>query len=427
MATKKTNKPKASNLTQQVATRMDVASFARLLAQTLGNDRWFTDEVIEKTFKQSGAPGNKLGKDTSKTTKIPLIKSEDRVMTSLMAIHNLLKNSYEDKLKSLEKQNQFREENDIEKKKQNDEFLKTIKGLKGTSNAPTATKVKEENDNPSLLGDMLGILTDMKDLYDVLKKAGPWLATVLGGPVALAGAVSAIILAPFMLSAAAKDEIDKDPYNKKYDDNAYALSVRSKKEGGNLTEGQAAAQLQQKALKQIPRNQVEDFVKSDLTDVELKKELGNDREGLKKWLTDNPKKGAMYQVPMAGSQTAAAAPTASPAPAAPADAGTPPAPVSTGGSGSESSSPAPSAPASPASPMAAPMSGGETNTGQKFNAVNSENLEMKLPQEPSQRGTTITNIQKNEQRGESSNLPIPGVRNNEPTFQRMILNSTRVV
>ena len=47
MATKKTTKPKASNLTQQVATRMDVASFARLLAQTLGNDRWFTDEVIE--------------------------------------------------------------------------------------------------------------------------------------------------------------------------------------------------------------------------------------------------------------------------------------------------------------------------------------------------------------------------------------------
>ena len=426
MATKKTNKPKASNLTQQVATRMDVASFARLLAQTLGNDRWFTDEVIEKTFKQSGAPGNKLGKDTSKATKIPLIKSEDRVMTSLMAIHNLLKNSYEDKLKSLEEHNQFKEEHDLEKKKQNDEFLEAIKGLKGTSNAPTATKVKEENDNPSLLGDLLGTLTDMKDLYDILKKAmtSGWLATVMGGSAILVGAISAALLAPFMLSSVAKDEIDKDPYNKKYDDNAYALSVRSKKEGGNLTEGQAAAQLQQKALKQIPRNQVEDFVKSDLTDVELKKELGNDREGLKKWLTDNPKKGAMYQVPMAGSQTAAAAPTASPAPAAPADAGTPPAPVSTGGSGSESSSPAPAA---PAAPMAAPMSGGESSTSQKFNAVNSENLEMKLPQEPSQRGTTITNIQKNQQRGESSSLPIPGVRNNEPTFQRMISNSTRVV
>jgi hypothetical protein len=77
--------------------------------------------------------------------------------------------------------------------------------------------------------------------------------------------------------------------------------------------------------------------------------------------------------------------------------------------------------------MAAPMSGGETSTGQKFNAVNSENLEMKLPQQPSDRGTTVTNIQKTQQRGGSSNLPIPGVRNDEPTFQRMILNSTRVV
>jgi len=423
MATKKTTKPKASDFTKQIATRMDVVSFARLLAQTLGNDRWFTDDVVNKTFKQSGASANKLAKDTSKATKIPLIKSEDDVLDSRTKIHNLLKNSYQDKLKSVEKQNQFKEEHDIEKKKQNEEFLKAIKDLKGgkenVEEKPTAEK---EESNTSILGDLLGVLQDMKDLYDVLKKAGPWLATVMGGPMALAGAISAIILAPFALSAGEKAEIDKDPYNKKYDNNAYALSVRSKKEGGNLTEGQAAAQLQQKALKQIPRNQVEDFVKSDLTDAELKKELGNDREGLKKWLTDNPKKDAMYQVPMAGSQTASSAP---PAPSAPA---TPPAsttqtttPPSSGGTGEQSASPA------PAASMATPASGGETSTSQKFNAVNSENLDMKLPQEPSNRGTTITNIQRNQQEGASSNLPLPGVRNDEPTFQRMILNSLRVV
>jgi hypothetical protein len=205
MATKKTNKPKASNLTQQVATRMDVASFARLLAQTLGNDRWFTDDVIEKTFKQSGAPGNKLGKDTSKATKIPIIKSEDRVMTSLMAIHNLLKNSYEDKLKSLEEHNQFKEEHDLEKKKQNDEFLEAIKDLKGkgkkVGEKPTAEK--EENDNPSLLGDLLGTLKDMKDLYDVVKKAltSGWLATVMGGPAILVPAILSTLMVPFMLSS----------------------------------------------------------------------------------------------------------------------------------------------------------------------------------------------------------------------------------
>jgi hypothetical protein len=409
MATKKTTKPRASNLTKQIATRMDVVSFARLLAQTLGNDRWFTEEVISNTFKQSGPSAGTVKKESAKATKIPLIKSEDDVLKSLTNIHDLLKNSYEDRLKSSEKQNQFKEEQDLEKKKQNEELLKAIKDLKSgkekkEEQKPTAQK--EESDT-NILGDLLDILTDMKDLFKAMKAAGPWLTTVLTGPTALAGAISALILTPFALSSIEKAEIDKDPYNKKYDDNAYALSVRSKKEGGNTTEGQAAAQLAQKSLKQIPRNQVEDFVKSDLTDAELQKELGNNREGLKNWLSQNPKKGAMYQVPMAGLQTAASTSVPAPAAAAPTT--------------DTQSSPA------PVPPMASPAPSSASSVSQKFNAINSENLDMKLPQEPSQKGTTVTNIQRNQQRGESSSLALPAVRNSEPTFQRMILDSTRVV
>ena len=461
MATKKTTKPKASNLTQQVATRMDVASFARLLAQTLGNDRWFTDEVIEKTFKQSGAPGNKLGKDTSKATKIPIIKSEDRVMTSLMAIHNLLKNSYEDKLKSLEEHNQFKEEHDLEKKKQNDEFLEAIKGLNGAGagNAPTATKVKEENDNPSLLGDMLGVLSDLKSVAGILFKVGRFFMFNPVG-IAILGAVSLAALIAFGLDAL------KNMPNMKAVSPAEAANALT---GSDYDIGKLG----------YTREQLEDIVKNGKTNAQavLAMPEGPEKEkallamGGKSKVEAITKDEKVYEVPppapagqgmadkitpkevYAGKGSARknkleywdknfgpyynedgtkktvtpvpnASTTAPPAPAAPADAGTPPAPVSTGGSGGESSSPAPSA---PAAPMAAPMSGGETSTSQKFNAVNSENLEMKLPQEPSQRGTTITNIQKNQQRGESSNLPIPGVRNNEPTFQRMISNSTRVV
>jgi hypothetical protein len=457
MATKKTNKPKASNLTQQVATRMDVASFARLLAQTLGNDRWFTDEVIEKTFKQSGAPGNKLGKDTSKATKIPLIKSEDRVMTSLMAIHNLLKNSYEDKLKSLEEHNQFKEEHDLEKKKQNDEFLEAIKGLKGTSNAPTATKVKEENDNPGLLGDMLGVLSDLKSVAGILFQVGRFFMFNPIG-IALLGAVS---LAAFLKLGL--DELNKNTPDMKA-----------------LSPDEAQAMLQKGSAQQIKdmggREKLEDIIKNGKTNAQAVLDMPETTEEEKE-----AKKKAMLAM---GGETKVKAIAADekvyevPAQRSDADLGiretVPPkaefvagkpgtggaklargvratawdekygkdynedgtkktvTPVSSG----ESAPPAPaaapassgeSAPPAPAAPMAAPMSGGESSTSQKFNAVNSENLEMKLPQEPSQRGTTVTNIQKNQQRGESSSLPIPGVRNDEPTFQRMILNSTRVV
>jgi len=432
MATKKTNKPKASNLTQQVATRMDVASFARLLAQTLGNDRWFTDEVIEKTFKQSGAPGNKLGKDTSKATKIPLIKSEDRVMTSLMAIHNLLKTSYEDKLKSLEEHNQFKEEYDIEKKKQNDEFLEAIKGLNGAAagNAPTATKVKEENDNPSLLGDMLGVLSDLKSVAGILFKVGRFFMFNPIGIALLAGATLLSLLAidknPEATTKGMLAAGDVGEANKQMMDVVENTGGAEKRKLKILSERPSSkksmlfwkdSDLGKKYLEEVGFDE-----KTGLTTAE--KELGYrgvDNDG--NLITTPPKSEGTPApadsttntptVPPTASESTSSTPTVPPA-------------ASESTSGTTTNNTEASTTISP-NMSTNISSAGDNSLTQKFNAVNSENLEMKLPQEPSQRGTTVTNIQKNQQRGESSSLPIPGVRNNEPTFQRMILNSTRVV
>ena len=145
MATKKTTKPKASGYTKQIATRMDVVAFARLLATSLGNDRWFTEDVIKSTFKQSG-PAGTVKKDAPKATKIPNLESDSKVMDSLLSIHDLLKKNYDDKLKSDEKKNQFRVEQSVERKKQNDDFIKALQGAGGTStvvNNTTATKVDD--------------------------------------------------------------------------------------------------------------------------------------------------------------------------------------------------------------------------------------------------------------------------------------------
>jgi hypothetical protein len=72
-------------------------------------------------------------------------------------------------------------------------------------------------------------------------------ATKLGGE-ALAGAavLPGALMMPWMGAAEERKKIDADPWNKQYDNNPYAMSVRS---GGKITQGQAAAQNQRNAVK----------------------------------------------------------------------------------------------------------------------------------------------------------------------------------
>ena len=337
----------------------------------------------------------------------------------LNKIYDFMKKNREEDTVAREKQNNFAEEKQMESEKTADrrhkDLLKAIEQLKKDL-VPVQTAEKVSEQDSSILGD----LADMKRVYDILKTAGGWLMTVMSGPLGLASSIAALILTPFALSSIEKDKIDKDPYAKEYDNNAYALSVRSKLEGGNLTEGQAAAQLQQKALKQVPRRDIEDFVKSELSDDVLKQELGADREGLKKWLAENPKREAMYQVPMAGMQTQQS--KTPPAPAAPAGetGGAPtasPAPAESDGAPAPTSSP----PASMATPEAVP------NMGQQLAAVTDQNTDMKLADNAAPLESVVNNLNSLNKSTTTGKSVLPAVRNLEDTFQRMIMNSTRVV
>jgi len=337
----------------------------------------------------------------------------------LNKIYDFMKQNREEDIVARQKQNNFAEEKLMESERTADrrhkDLLKAIEQLKKDL-VPVQTAEKVSEEGSSILGD----LADMKRVYDVLKSAGGWLMTVMSGPLGLASSIAALILTPFALSSIEKDKIDKDPYAKEYDNNAYALSVRSKREGGNLTEGQAAAQLQQKALKQVPRRTVEDFIKSDLTDKELIQELGADREGLKNWLAENPEK-AMYQVPMAGMQTQQSktppAPASSPAgETGGAPTATPMTPESGGGTMPLS---APSA--SMATPETVP------NMGQQLASVMGQNTDMKLADFAGPLESVVNNLNSLNKSTTTGKSALPAVRNLEDTFQRMIMNSTRVV
>ena len=359
----------------------------------------------------------------STTTKIGKLEKDGGGDSSgmdgmLNKIYDFMKQNREEDITDRQKKNNFAEERQMEAEKTADrrhkDLLKAIEQLKKDL-VPVQTAEKVEEQGSSILGD----LADMKRVYDVLKSAGGWLMTVMSGPLGLASSISALILTPFALSSLEKDKIDKDPYAKEYDNNAYALSVRSKLEGGNLTEEQAAAQLQQKALKQVPRRDIEDFVKSELSDDVLKQELGADREGLKNWLAENPEK-AMYQVPMAGMQTQQS--KTPPAPAAPAGetGGAPtatPAPPESGGGTMPLSAPS----ASMATPEAVP------NMGQQLASVMGQNTDMKLADFAGPLESVVNNLNSLNKSTTTGKSALPAVRNLEDTFQRMIMNSTRVV
>jgi len=341
----------------------------------------------------------------------------------LNKIYEFMKYNREEDIVAREKQNNFAEEKLMESERTSDrrhkDLLKAIEQLKKDL-VPTQTAEKVTEQPQSFLDQMVDAFGMGRNIFTVLRTVGPLLAN----PVVL-GLLAAIAIGgglAYLLSEkqARKDAIDKDPYAKEFDDDAYALTVRSKREGGNLSETGAVAQLQQKALKQFPRRTVEDFIKSDLTDKELIRELGNDREGLKNWLAENPEK-AMYQVPMAGMQTQQSktppAPASSPAGETGGAPTATPAPPESGGGTMPLSAPS----ASMATPEAVP------NMGQQLASVMGQNTDMKLADFAGPLESVVNNLNSLNKSTTTGKSSLPAVRNLEDTFQRMIMNSTRVV
>jgi hypothetical protein len=84
---------------------------------------------------------------------------------------------------------------------------------------------------------------ELNQAADFLSKSGT-IGSVMTHVGAGAGTMAAnatpiaMLAAPFVMAGAEKDKINADPWNKIYDNNPYAQSVRS---GGTVTPGQAGA------------------------------------------------------------------------------------------------------------------------------------------------------------------------------------------
>ena len=303
------------------------------------------------------------------------------------------------------------------------------------------------------------ILGNAKFLMESLGGAAEFGASVVAS---IPGLAALLFLAPWVVSAAERDKIKENPYAPEYKDNPLAMKLR----GEASSEGAAAKINTAKSVKQIPRNQVKDFIDSDLTDTELKEELGQDREGLKKWLVDNPTI-VMYQPPSkrpikastdeqaqkSRSTFATQDPRSSDLPDDKVTSSTTdenPSEVSkplttTTNPTSSTSLITPNTPASLVSPTSSPSVAPVAPTSQVPSATpvaptpssssvtsssienQSLQLQSKTSSTPSTTTNNIVNSSSSKPQNNTVGMSIPAVRNTEDTLRRLFVDSTRLV
>ena len=234
----------------------------------------------------------------------------------LNKMFSFLQNSREEDKKRKDTAKQFMEEQKVEEQRRHNEFLKILKEY---TSLGTTTLVSKREDKGGFLSGLMDTIKSMiaeaiagvtalfntalkayewiKDLK-ILSKLAPlatnlitFLGTTLGATLVTFTTPAALLL---YLAKGEKEEIEKDPYNEKYKDNPYAMTLR----GEAKTIAEATAINQSKAVRQFKRQDIVEFVKSNLSDVELINSPGApgaDRATLQKWLENNPKSSAIFQ------------------------------------------------------------------------------------------------------------------------------------
>jgi len=385
-----------------------------------------------------------------RSTRIPQLQSTGGFSKTLEKIYVLMKKSLDDERKRREKQNNYKEENDIEKLKRHKELIEAITG-KPYSGKATAVKLKSEDGFS--LADLLGGVNVAKTLMSVLR----WFASPVG--LALLGATSMVALIALMSFGL-----------KKLAENTTNFKALGPEEAYNILQSGSAEEIK----KEGGREKLEDIIKNgrqlakealEMEESDAKEKLLLDMGGREKVqkIADNEK---VYEIPPQRSDAdlglnknvpsktdfIAGKPgtggnklaygvrasawdqrygenynedgtrkTATPIPQGTTESpATPAAPMASGGT--ESSNQLNGSPAAKAEPMETP------NLGSKLNAVNSQNVDLNLPQSRSDPVTSVKNTTVNSDGGPvPPKKYLPAVRNMEPSFQKMLLGSTRIV
>jgi hypothetical protein len=428
------------NMAKSLGGRAGAAIYGKLRGRSEEDMEYFAGG--KKKRKDGGGSAG-----TPTADKLDSLETGNDFLSTLVSIQELLSKREEENKNQRESENNFAEENKSEKDRRHNELIAAITGNKvkeSSKQKETATKEDDSGGldinpnfrinparalakNAAVAAEKTGAKTATQVSKDVIKKS----ATKTLGKSIGKGALKSIPILGAAIGA------------------GFAISRLI--DGDVVGAGIEAASGLGSALTSIPltiTNAARDVYKSvygdfpDPTDPQDQKNLSEiydickevAAELLKDVAVDKVKPGEMQYDEM-GNVTGYATPEPTPEPkkstsATPASSA-PSSPAPTAGSSptpasSAPSSPAPTAkssptPASTASPTASP------NVGQTLNSAVSSNLDLKASPPSSDPSTVINNSKTITSKETGKKEAIPPVRNSEPTFQRMIFNSTKVV
>lgn len=322
-------------------------------------------------------------KNTDTASKIKPLEKGNEFNDVLMRIYSLMASINDAETLRREESNQFAEENSYEKARRHKELMEAITGKRyaGDPKKITATKVAEDSSN-SLLDDLLAAFGLGSTGFKILKSLGTFLISPLG--LALVGGTLTIGLLYKLLS----NDPNPEQTNQMIQD-AGAGDAAVAREIMDVTENTPENDIQRKKMNLLADRPSDKKSMMPWKDSKLQaeylKEVGWDE-----------KTGTTQAERIAGVK-----PT------------------------NVQSKPVSTAPAPVNKTVEAPSS--TPAVSQKLNQVQSENLNLNIPESKQDPSSVINNTSVKSYAKDGQKIQMPSVRNLEPTFQNMILYSTRVV
>ena len=402
------------NMAKSLGGRAGAAIYGKLTGRSEEDMEYFAGS---KRKRKDG--GGSAGTPTA--DKLDSLETGNDFLSTLVSIQELLSKREEENKNQRESENNFAEENKSEKDRRHNELIAAITGNKvkeSSKQKETATKEDDSGGldiNPNFRINPARALAKegAKDAAVAAEKSGAKTATKVGKDAIKKSAVKTLG------KTIGKGALKSIPILGAAVGAGFAISRLI--DGDVVGAGIEAASGLGSALTSIPltiTNAARDVYKSvygdfpDPTDPQDQKNLSEIYDICKEVAAELLKEASTSAKPVGeieydamGNPTGSSVPESTPV----------------------TSSSTPSVPATPTAPSGTATPAPSPSTGQALNSAVSSNLDLKASPPSSDPSTVINNSKTITSKETGKKETIPSVRNSEPTFQRMIFNSTRVV
>lgn len=367
------------------------------IAKFLTGGSNFAPAALGKLFGRSKEDiarfsGSKLRDVSGTATKIGSLESENQTLDMLMRIYEFMQKSYEDKNAQRDAENNFAEENKLEKDRRHKELIAAITGKPvGATNIKAVEKVQD--DKTSFLNEVLsafGGLSLAKTALSSLSTLAKFAIGPIGAPLLAAAAIGAF---GYFIYEALKAEPS-------YEAEQEAEGIKQAERVG----GSPGVKDEASRRKKLPEY---DRTMAEIQYFETYQNEGdklNDQQ-LQGYTKRGP--GALEAVEDYKKQRETFNKTVG---------AVTPQPAST-----------PSAAPAPSAPVSEPPAVESSSSGQALNTAQSQNLDLNISESKSDPSSVVNNTVTSSSRNAQPKVSMPSVRNQEPTFANMILYSTKVV